>query len=74
MRAGNVASVFGFDDGEARFVRAKRGEDLVNLLRFAKERYRQSDLYTGDRPAIVLDPYVDAASFEQAAGREPDPS
>ena len=38
MRAGNVASVFGFDDGEARFVRAKRGEDLVNLLRFAKEQ------------------------------------
>ena len=41
------------------------------LLRFAKERYRQSDLYTGDRPAIVLDPYVDADAVGQAAGREP---
>ena len=41
------------------------------LLRFAKERYRQSDLYTGERPAIVLDPYVDADAVGQAAGREP---
>ena len=41
------------------------------LFRFVKERYRQSDLYTGERPVIVLDPYVDAASVEQAAGREP---
>ena len=41
------------------------------LFRFAKERYRQSDLYTGDRPAIVLDPYLDAEAVGQAAGREP---
>ena len=42
------------------------------LLRFAKEHYRQSDLYTGDRPAIVLDSYLDPAAIEQAAGREPE--
>jgi len=41
------------------------------LLRFAKERYRQSDLYMGEQPVIVLDSYVDAATLEQAAGREP---
>lgn len=39
------------------------------MLRFASERYRQSDLYTGEQPAIVLDPYVDAGSIEQAARR-----
>ena len=42
------------------------------LLRYAHERYRQSDLYTGDRPAIVLDSYVDPGSIEQAARQEPD--
>ena len=36
------------------------------MLRFASERYRQSDLYTGEHPAIVLDPYVDAGSVAQA--------
>ena len=41
------------------------------LLRYAKDRYRQSDLYTGERPAIVLDPYVDADALGQAEGREP---
>lgn len=41
------------------------------LFRFVKERYRQSELYMGGQPAILLDPYVDASSVEQAAGREP---
>jgi predicted PurR-regulated permease PerM len=40
------------------------------LLRFAKERYRESGLYTGGHPAIVLDTYVDPGSVEQAASRE----
>jgi len=42
------------------------------LLRFAKERYRESDLYTGEHVAIVLDPYVDPGSVQQAASREPE--
>ncbi|AKC87623.1 AI-2E family transporter [Pseudoxanthomonas suwonensis] len=42
------------------------------LLRFANERYRQSDLYTGEHVAIVLDPYVDPNSLEQAAARRPE--
>ncbi|MCW4453482.1 AI-2E family transporter [Flavobacterium sp. MXW15] len=29
------------------------------LLRYAHERYRQSELYAGASPAIVLDPYID---------------
>ncbi|MFY0185977.1 AI-2E family transporter [Stenotrophomonas sp. PUT21] len=29
------------------------------LLRYAHQRYRQSDLYAGDKSAIVLDAYVD---------------
>ena len=41
------------------------------MLRFASERYRQSDLYTGDHQVIVLDPYVDASSVEQVAERKP---
>ncbi|WP_372014775.1 AI-2E family transporter [Pseudoxanthomonas sp. 10H] len=41
------------------------------LLRFAKERYRESDLYTGEHAVIVLDSYVDPSSVEQAAVREP---
>ena len=41
------------------------------MLRFASERYRQSDLYTGDHQVIVLDPYVDAGSVEQVAERKP---
>ena len=40
------------------------------LLRFASERYRQSGLYTGDHVQIVLDPYVDRGSLEQAAASE----
>ncbi len=46
---------------------------VVNvLLRFAHERYTQSPLYAGDRPAIVLDPFIDKGSVEQAHAREPD--
>ncbi len=41
------------------------------MLRFASERYRQSDLYTGEHPVLVLDPYVDAGNLEQAAKRGP---
>jgi predicted PurR-regulated permease PerM len=29
------------------------------LLRYAHQRYRQSDLYAGEKSAIVLDAYVD---------------
>ncbi|MPM56077.1 hypothetical protein SDC9_102876 [bioreactor metagenome] len=47
-RAGNVASVFGFDDGESRFVRTEGGEDLVNLFRFAKEQ-RGADAFVPRR-------------------------
>ncbi len=39
------------------------------LLRFAHERYTQSRLYAGDRPAILLDSYIDTGSVEHAAGR-----
>lgn len=41
------------------------------MFRFIKERYRQSELYKGEQPAIVLDSYVDAAAIEQATDREP---
>ena len=43
------------------------------LLRYAHERYKQSPLYAGDRPAIVLDSYIDKGSVEQAQARDPDP-
>jgi predicted PurR-regulated permease PerM len=42
------------------------------LLRFAHERYKQSPLYAGDRPAIVLDSYIDKGSIEQAQAHDPD--
>ena len=42
------------------------------LLRFAKERYRESDLYTGEHAVIVLDSYVDPNTVEQVANREPE--
>jgi len=29
------------------------------LLRYAHQRYRQSDLYAGEKPSIVLDSYID---------------
>lgn len=31
------------------------------LLRFVNERYTQSELYAGERPTIVLDPFIDKA-------------
>lgn len=37
------------------------------LLRFAKDRYRESGLYTGEHAAVVLDSYVDSATVERAA-------
>jgi hypothetical protein len=39
------------------------------LLRFASERYRQSQLYTGEQaagPVIVVDPQGEGASLQQA--------
>lgn len=42
------------------------GAAVVNvLLRYAHERYRQSGLYAGDRPAILLDSYVDKGVVEE---------
>ena len=42
------------------------GAAVVNvLLRYAHERYRQSRLYAGDRPAILLDSYVDKGVVEE---------
>ncbi|MEL1263667.1 AI-2E family transporter [Pseudoxanthomonas putridarboris] len=42
------------------------------LLRFAHERYKQSPLYAGDRPSILLDSYIDKGSIDQAQAREPE--
>ena len=40
---------------------------VVNvLLRYAHERYTQSHLYAGDRPVIVLDPYIDGTQAVEA--------
>ena len=44
------------------------------LLRFAKERYRESELYAGEHVPIVLDSYVDPGSVAEAARREPEQS
>ena len=44
------------------------------LLRFAKERYRESELYAGEHVPIVLDSYVDPRSVAEAARREPEQS
>jgi predicted PurR-regulated permease PerM len=42
------------------------GAAVVNvLLRYAHERYRQSRLYAGDHPAILLDSYVDKGVVEE---------
>ncbi|MGO4550576.1 AI-2E family transporter [Lysobacter sp. 2RAF19] len=38
------------------------------LLRYAHERYTHSRLFTGDRPGIELDPYVDAGLDRPAPG------
>ena len=44
------------------------------LLRFAKERYRESELYAGEHVPILLDSYVDPGSVAEAARREPEQS
>ena len=41
------------------------------LLRYAHERYTHSHLYAGERPAIVLDRYVDPPDAIRAADAEP---
>jgi predicted PurR-regulated permease PerM len=38
------------------------------LLRYAHERYTQSDLYTGERPVILLDTFIDKEMPEQPPG------
>ncbi|WP_028918592.1 AI-2E family transporter [Pseudoxanthomonas suwonensis] len=40
------------------------------LLRFANERYRESGLYTGDHPTILLDPYMDPGTVEETVVQE----
>jgi predicted PurR-regulated permease PerM len=44
------------------------------LLRFANERYTQSELYAGERPAIMLDPFIDGADPAIASGNSAPPS
>lgn len=44
------------------------------LLRYAHQRYRQSDLYAGERSAIVLDAYVDKTTIIiDPSPKAPDP-
>ena len=43
------------------------------LLRFATERYTQSELYAGERPGIVLDSYLDSSVIVEAPPRDADP-
>ncbi len=46
---------------------------VVNvLLRYAHERYTQSQLYAGDRPTIVLDSYLDKGVILDASTRDAD--
>ena len=40
------------------------------LLRFATERYTQSDLYAGERPGIVLDTYIDKSVLIETPPRD----
>ena len=43
---------------------------VVNvLLRYAHERYTHSSLYSGERPSILLDEYVDPSVDEMSQGR-----
>ena len=42
------------------------------LLRFATERYTQSELYAGERPGIVLDSYLDSSVIVEAPPRDAD--
>ena len=40
------------------------------LLRFATERYTQSDLYAGERPGIALDTYIDKSVLIETPPRD----
>ena len=42
------------------------------LLRFATERYTQSELYAGERPGIVLDSYLDSSVIVETPPRDAD--
>ncbi len=44
------------------------------LLRFAQERYRASDLYTGEHVPILLDGHVDRKGHDKTLPRDADPS
>ena len=47
---------------------------VVNvLLRYAHERYTQSHLYAGERPAIVLDTYLDKDTLADPQPQDADP-
>jgi hypothetical protein len=44
------------------------------LLRYAHQRYRQSDLYAGEKSAIVLDAYLDKPTIiVDTSPKAPDP-
>lgn len=47
---------------------------VVNvLLRYAHERYTQSQLYAGEHPRIVLDTFIDDATLPPAPGNQDNP-
>lgn len=47
---------------------------VVNvLLRYAHERYTQSQLYAGEHPRIVLDTFIDDATLPLAPGNQDNP-
>ena len=43
------------------------------LLRFATERYTQSELYAGERPGIMLDNYLDSGVVVETPPQDADP-
>ncbi|MDV3467882.1 AI-2E family transporter [Stenotrophomonas sp. C3(2023)] len=42
------------------------------LLRYAHQRYRESELYAGEKPTIVLDSYIDKPTIVVEAPKGPD--
>ncbi|HVK52031.1 MAG TPA: AI-2E family transporter [Pseudoxanthomonas sp.] len=42
------------------------------LLRYAHERYRQSTLYAGDHPTILLDSYIDKSALNESPSERPE--
>jgi len=42
------------------------------MLRFAHERYRQSTLYAGDHPTILLDSYIDKSALSESPSERPE--